>query len=167
MDTVGEIIQRKKRYLMIDGIRYKKNENEEYYAQELFESKELFGYLSRNMLESEKSIYDYVVYDSEVELSFAKEMESNTIVKVYSKLPSWFMIDTPLGTYNPDWAVFIEENNEEKLYFVFETKGSVISEELRAKENAKIRCGKKHFEALNTNVEFIKTDSFDRIINEL
>ena len=94
-------------------------------------------------------------------------MEKNARVKVYAKLPEWFTIDTPLGKYNPDWAVFIEKNNEEKLYFVFETKGSIISEDLRAKEEAKITCGEKHFEALNTDVEFIKTDKFDRIIEKI
>ena len=94
-------------------------------------------------------------------------MEKNARVKVYAKLPGWFTIDTPLGKYNPDWAVFIEKNNNEKLYFVFETKGSIISEDLRAKEEAKIKCGEEHFRALNTEVEFIKTDKFDRIIEKI
>ena len=127
MDEVSEIIQRKMRYLIVDGIKYEKLGDEEYYAQELFEDEELHGYLSKNMLESDKSVYDYVVYDSDVEASFAQAMEKNARVKVYAKLPGWFTIDTPLGKYNPDWAVFIEKNNEEKLFFVFETKGSIIS----------------------------------------
>lgn len=167
MDEVSEIIQRKMKYLIVDGIKYEKLGDEEYYAQELFEHEELQGYLSKNMLKSDKSVYDYVVYDSEVESSFAQAMEKNARVKVYAKLPDWFTIDTPLGTYNPDWAVFIEKNNEEKLYFVFETKGSIISEDLRAKEEAKIKCGEKHFKALNTEAEFIKTDKFDRIIERI
>lgn len=167
MDTVSEIIQRKMRYLIVDGIKYEKLGDEEYYAQELFEEEELYGYLSKNMLESDKAVYDYVVYDSDVESSFAQAMEKNARVKVYAKLPGWFTIDTPLGKYNPDWAVFIEKNNEQKLYFVFETKGSIISEDLRAKEDAKIKCGKKHFEALNTNIEFMKIDTFDRVIEKI
>lgn len=167
MDTVSEIIKRKMRYLIVDGIKYEKLGDEEYYAQELFEEEELYGYLSKNMLESNKGVYNYVVYDSDVESKFAQAMEHNSRVKLYAKLPGWFTIDTPLGKYNPDWAVFIEKNNEEKLYFVFETKGSIISEDLRAKEEAKIKCGEKHFEALNTSIGFIKTDTFDRVIEEL
>ena len=94
-------------------------------------------------------------------------MEKNARVKVYAKLPGWFTIDTPLGKYNPDWAVFIEKNNEEKLFFVFETKGSIISEDLRVKEEAKIICGEKHFEALNTGVKFKPKDKFDSVIDDI
>lgn len=167
MDTVSEIIKRKMRYLIVDGIKYEKLGDEEYYAQELFEEEELYGYLSKNMLETDRSVYNYVIYDSAIESSFAQAMENNKRVKVYAKLPGWFTIDTPLGKYNPDWAVFIEKNNSEKLYFVFETKGSIISEDLRAREEAKIKCGEKHFKALNTDIEFIKTDTFDRIIEKI
>ena len=167
MDEVSEIIQRKMRYLIVDGIKYEKLGDEEYYAQELFEDEELHGYLSKNMLKSDKSVYDYVVYDSDVESSFAQAMEKNARVKVYAKLPGWFTIDTPLGKYNPDWAVFIEKNNEEKLFFVFETKGSIISEDLRVKEEAKIICGEKHFEALNTGVKFKPKDKFDSVIDDI
>ncbi|WP_097034436.1 type III restriction-modification system endonuclease [Clostridium tertium] len=167
MDTVSEIIKRKMRYLIVDGIKYEKLGDEEYYAQELFEEEELYGYLSKNMLETDKSVYNYVIYDSDIESSFAQAMEKNKRVKVYAKLPGWFTIDTPLGKYNPDWAVFIEKNNSEKLYFVFETKGSIISEDLRAREEAKIKCGEKHFKALNTDIEFIKTDTFDRVIEKI
>ncbi|WP_066895988.1 restriction endonuclease [Clostridium nigeriense] len=117
------------RYLIVDCIKHEKLGNEEYYAQELFE--EVYGYLSKNMLESNKGVYNYVVYDSDVESKFAQDMEHNDRVKLYAKLPGWFTIDIPLGKYNPDWAVFIEKNNEEKLYFIFETKGSIISEDLR------------------------------------
>lgn len=167
MDTVSEIIKRKMRYLIVDGIKYEKLGDEEYYAQELFEEEELYGYLSKNMLETDKSVYNYVIYDSDIESSFAQAMENNKRVKVYAKLPGWFTIDTPLGTYNPDWAVFIEKNNSEKLFFVFETKGSIISEDLRAREEGKIKCGEKHFKALNTDIEFIKTDTFDRVIEKI
>ena len=167
MDEVSEIIQRKMRYLIVDGIKYEKLGDDEYYAQELFENEELYGYLSKNMLESTKSVYDYVIYDSGVESDFAKAMENNARVKVYAKLPGWFTIDTPLGTYNPDWAVFIEKNNEEKLYFVFETKGSILSEDLRAKEDAKIKCGKKHFEVLDSQVDFVKVDKFDKVLDRI
>lgn len=167
MDEVRDIIKRKMKYLIVDGIKYEKLGDDEYYAQELFENEELYGYLSKNMLESTKSVYDYVIYDSGVESDFAKAMENNARVKVYAKLPGWFTIDTPLGTYNPDWAVFIEKNNEEKLYFVFETKGSILSEDLRAKEDAKIKCGKKHFEVLDSQVDFVKVDKFDKVLDKI
>ncbi len=65
-------------------------------------------------------------------------------MKLYIKLPDWFKIETPLGSYNPDWAVLIEKDNTEKLYFVVETKGSILSEDLREKEIKKIECGRKH-----------------------
>ena len=167
MDEVRDIIKRKMKYFIIDGIKYKKIGNDKYYSQELFKKQELYGYLSKNMLKSNKSVYDYVICDSGVESNFAKAMESNARVKVYAKLPSWFKIDTSLGSYNPDWAVFIEKHNEEKLYFVFETKGNTISEELRTKENAKIKCGEKHFKALNTEVNFIKSNNFDEVIENI
>ena len=167
MDEVRDIIKIKTKYLIVDGIKYEKLGNDEYYAQELFENEELYGYLSKNMLESTKSVYDYVVYDSGVESDFAQAMENNARVKVYAKLPGWFTIDTPLGTYNPDWAVFIEKNNEEKLYFVFETKGSILSEDIREREQAKIDCGIKHFEALDTGVDFVKVDKFDRVLDTI
>ena len=167
MDEVRDIIKRKMKYLIVDGIKYEKLGDDEYYAQELFENEELYGYLSKNMLESTKSVYDYVIYDSGVESDFAKAMENNARVKVYAKLPGWFTIDTPLGTYNPDWAVFIEKNSEEKLYFVFETKGSILSEDLRAKEDAKIKCGKKHFEVLDSQVDFVKVDKFDKVLDKI
>lgn len=167
MDEVRDIIKRKMKYLIVDGIKYEKLGNEECYAQELFENEELYGYLSKNMLQSDKSIYEYVIYDSGVESDFAQAMENNARVKVYAKLPSWFTIDTPLGTYNPDWAVFIEKNNEEKLYFVFETKGSILSEDLRAKEDAKIKCGKKHFEVLDSEIDFMKVDKFEKVLDKI
>ena len=78
------------------------------------------------------------------------------MVKVYAKLPGFFKIETPLGSYNPDWAVVIEKNGEEKLYFVVETKSSLFTDALRLAEQVKIDCGKAHFEALDNDVSFIK-----------
>ena len=127
---------------------------EEYYAQELFETSELIGYLSDNLVESQKSIYEYVITDSGNEARFARSFENNESVKLYAKLPGWFKIPTPLGSYNPDWAVLIEKDGEEKLYLVLETKGDVLFEALRLIESAKIECGYRHFEALGNNVGF-------------
>lgn len=155
------IIKNQMRLFIVDGIKYEKIGDNEFYAQELFEEQELVGYLNKNMLEVSKSIYDHVIYDSDVEESFAQELEKNTQVKVYAKLPNWFKIDTPLGSYNPDWAVLVEKDGTEKLYFVVETKGSMFSDALRPTEKAKIECGKEHFKALGDEAQFIKADSYD------
>ncbi|WP_044893673.1 hypothetical protein [Bacillus alveayuensis] len=124
---------------------------------ELFQNEELIGYLSGNATESEKSTFDYVVCELDIEVSFARRFENdeNVKVKVYVNLPSWFKIDTPIGSYNPDWAFVIENDGEEKLYFVLETKGTKIEEFLPSEEKAKMDFARKHFEDIGTNVEFI------------
>jgi type III restriction enzyme len=148
IDLAAEAINRTKRLVLVDGIRYRRIGDGSYYAQELFETGELTGYLEK-MLKADKSVYDHVVFDSPgVERSFAEELEKNKAVKVYAKLPGWFRVPTPLGTYNPDWAILIESDGQERLYFVAETKGSLFKDDLRGKEGAKIACGKAHFEAL-------------------
>ena len=162
MDEVAKIIKRKMRLKIVDGIKYQKIGDDEYYAQELFESEELHGYLSKNMIHSDKSVYDYIIYDSSVEAEFAKKFENNEDIKMYVKLPDWFKVDTPLGGYNPDWAVLIEKDGTEKLYFVVETKGNILKEELREREYRKIQCGHKHFEALDNDVVFTEADSFEK-----
>ena len=148
IDLVADSVNRAKRMALVDGIKYQRIGEEAYYAQELFNQEELTGYL-KNMLPATKAVYEYVVYDSGgVEKGFAEDLENNEAVKVYAKLPGWFRVPTPLGTYNPDWAVLVEVDGTEKLYFVVETKGSLFDEDLRDKESAKIKCGKAHFEAL-------------------
>lgn len=138
-----------------------------YYCQELFQDNELKGYLGKNMLKSDKSVYDHVVYDSDVEHDFAESFETSEEVKVYAKLPDWFKIDTPLGTYNPDWAVLVEQDGNESLYFVVETKGTLFSLALRPAEQAKIDCGRKHFKALGAEVSFAKTNSYEPFVDQL
>lgn len=137
------------------------------YAQELFEQEELTGYL-KNMLAATKSVYESVVYDSSgVELTFAEQLEKNEAVKVYAKLPGWFTVPTPLGTYNPDWAVLCEKDGAERLYFVVETKSSLFTDDLRDKERAKIECGKAHFKALAIDehpAEFIQARNIDDLM---
>jgi type III restriction enzyme len=148
IDLVADSVNRAKRMALVDGIKYQRIGDEAYYAQELFNQEELTGYL-KNMLPATKAVYEYVVYDSTgVEKGFAEDLEKNEAVKVYAKLPGWFRVPTPLGTYNPDWAVLVEVDGTEKLYFVVETKGSLFDEDLRDKESAKNKCGKAHFEAL-------------------
>ncbi len=162
MDQVAKLISSTMQLFIVDGIKYTKLGDTEFYAQELFDSEELTGYLERNMFESHRSVYDYVVYDSDVERGFAEELENNESVKVYAKLPAWFKVPTPLGSYNPDWAIVIEDDGLNKLYFVVETKGSIEGKDLRPKEQAKIRCGEKHFAALGNEAKFMKADSFQR-----
>ena len=82
------------------------------------------------------------------ESRFADQLEKNSAVKVYAKLPGWFTVPTPLGSYNPDWAVLIDSDEGERLYFVVETKGSLFQGDLRITEYSKIECGKAHFKAL-------------------
>jgi len=111
--------------------------------------------------ESRKSVPDHVVYDSDVELEFATAFERSDNIKLYAKLPDWFKIDTPLGTYNPDWAVLIKVDGKEKLYFVVEIKSTLLTDALRPTEKAKIACGKEHFKALGKEVRFALTNAFE------
>ena len=151
VELATESINRTKRLALVDGIKYQRIGDEYYYAQELFEQEELTGYL-KNMLTSTKSVYEHVVYDSpDVERTFAEQLEKNEAVKVYAKLPGWFKVPTPLGTYNPDWAVLVEKDGAERLYFVVETKGGLFTDDLRRTEDAKIKCGKAHFNALKVS----------------
>ncbi len=147
IDLSSQAINRCKRQALVDGIKYRRLGDKYYYAQELFEKEELSGYL-RNMLDVEKSVYEKILYESDVESRFADNLEKATDVKLYAKLPGWFKVPTPLGSYNPDWAVLIGSDTGERLYFVVETKGSLYNNDLRPTETAKIECGKKHFKAL-------------------
>jgi type III restriction enzyme len=109
-----------------------------------------------------------VIYDSGgVERTFAEQLEKNEAVKIYAKLPGWFKVPTPLGTYNPDWAVLVEVSGEERLYFVVETKGSLFVDDLRDNEAAKIACGEAHFKALAVGenpARFIKATKVDDVM---
>jgi len=167
IELAAESINRTKRLALVDGIKYQRLGDECYYAQELFEQEELTGYL-KNMLAANKSVYEHVVYDSSgVERTFAGQLEKNEGVKVYAKLPGWFKVPTPLGTYNPDWAVLVEKDGAERLYFVVETKSSLFAEDLRDQESAKIECGKAHFKALavgESPAEFITARNIDDLM---
>lgn len=149
-----EIILRNSNELAIDGIKYVKLAGEEYYVQEIFDSSELLANLDRNAIQVEHSVYDYLIYDSGVESRFAKSLDEDPDVKMFFKIPARFKIETPIGSYNPDWAVFLEKDGVEKLYFVLETKGTTSLFDLRTKEKLKIHCGKQHFAALEDGIEF-------------
>ena len=147
IETAAETINRRKRLALVEGIKYQRLGDEHYFTQELFRNEELIGYL-KNTMAARKSVYDHVVYDSDNEAAFAASLEQFVAVKVYAKLPRWFQVPTPLGPYNPDWAVLIEDDEGERLYLVVETKGSAFLDDLRNAERAKVECGKAHFEAL-------------------
>jgi len=160
IELAAEAINRCKRLAIVDGIKYQRLGDEHYYAQELFEKEELTGYL-KNLLDAKKSVYEQVVYDSDTEAAFADKLEKNTAIRVYTKLPGWFTVPTPLGGYNPDWAVLIEQEGEERLYFVVETKGVMLfADALRPTEQAKIDCGREHFKALESGVEFTVANDY-------
>ncbi len=165
MEEVMKVINRAKRNLIMDGIKYERIGDQAYFRQSLFEDKELIGYMKANAVEvsNEKSVYNYVRYDSEIEKEFAERLNHDEDVKLFVKLPSAFKIDTPLGNYNPDWAVLIDKDEVEKLYFVVETKGSTDRDQLRFVEHEKIRCGEKHFEALETEAEYKLASDFREI----
>jgi type III restriction enzyme len=148
IEIVADAINRCKRVVLVDGIRYQPLGDDQYYAQELFEKEELTGYLKNMLQDAQRSVYQHVVYDSEVERDFADQLEKNDAIKVYAKLPGWFKVPTPLGTYNPDWAVLVTTLDGDRLYFVVETKSSLFGNDLRDTESAKIECGRAHFKAL-------------------
>lgn len=152
-EKVLEIIARNRHSLAIDGIKYVKLAGQEYYVQEIFDTSELIANLDKNAVEVQHSVYDYLIYDSGVESRFAKSLDEDPDVKMFFKIPSRFKIETPIGSYNPDWAVFVEKDGEQKLYFVLETKGTTNLFDLRNPEKLKIHCGKKHFDALE-NIGF-------------
>ena len=161
IDLAAEAVNRCKRLAIVDGIKYQRLGDKQFYAQELFEQEELTGYL-KNLLDARKSVYEQVVYDSDAEAAFADQLEKNTAIKVYAKLPGWFTVPTPLGGYNPDWAVLVEEEGQERLYFVVETKGTMFfADALRPTEQAKIDCAREHFEALGTETAFTVANTFE------
>jgi type III restriction enzyme len=152
MDKVSEEIINVLREMMVDGIKYEKIAGS-YWDQMLFESEELSGYLDDlfKVAKKDKTIYDYIEVDSTIEREFTAECEKRDDVKFYFKLPFWFKIETPLGTYNPDWAIVFE--NDKRIYFVAETKGTTRLDDLTPNEQDKIKCGRKHFENFK-DVEF-------------
>ena len=146
-----EIISKNRHSLAIDGIKYVKLAGEEYYVQEIFDSSELIANLDKNAIPVEHSVYDYLIYDSGVESRFAESLDNDPDVRMFFKIPDRFKIETPIGTYNPDWAVFLEKDGEQKLYFVLESKGTTSLFDLRSPEQLKIHCGKQHFDTLGVN----------------
>lgn len=162
IEQLTEVIINNCYQLDIDGISYQRLAGEDYFTQEIFETEEFMANLDRNAVEVNKSVYDYVVYDSStIEKPFAVALDNDPDVKLFFKIPERFKIQTPIGTYNPDWAVYLTKNGEEKLYFVLETKGSTSFFDLRTREQLKIHCGKKHFKALGDDIEMQVVSKWD------
>ena len=133
--------------LMVDGIEYERIADAEWEMHRL-ESEELESYVSR-LLEVQNSIYDVVEFESKVEYEFAKALDARTDIKLFFKLPDWFKVETPLGTYNPDWAIVREEpDGQNKVYLVRETKGTTDWFKIPEIQRKKIQCGKAHFKAV-------------------
>lgn len=147
MDAVANILKYELHRLLVDGIKYERiggSEPEGEWEMTRFENEELVSYLTA--LQVQHSLYEYVVYDSEIEREFARKLDQRDDIKLFVKLPSWFEIDTPLGKYNPDWAIL--KHDGQAVYLVRETKGTKDFLKLRTSEADKVRCGQRHFDAI-------------------
>lgn len=145
----ARIINDCKALAVIQCIKYEKLNDE--FSTDIFTENALRGKLGVNAIESVKSLYDLVVLDSMgTEKDFAESLEHEDDVVVYTKLPRGFYINTPMGKYNPDWAVAFREGSVKHVYFIAETKGTDdLPSDLRGTENSKIECARKHFEAIS------------------
>lgn len=136
------------------------------YGTDVFTDPTIKGRLGVNAMKAKKHLYDHIVYDSSNEQKFAEELDTNTDVAVYVKLPDGFYISTPVGRYNPDWAIAFYEGTVKHIYFVAETKGSMNSMQLRLIEESKIHCAREHFKAIsNGEVIYDVVDSYQSLLD--
>lgn len=136
------------------------------YGTDVFTDPTIKGRLGVNAMKAKKHLYDHIVYDSSNEQAFATELDTNTNVAVYVKLPDGFYISTPVGHYNPDWAIAFYEGTVKHIYFVAETKGSMNSMQLRLIEESKIHCAREHFKAIsNGEVVYDVVDSYKTLLD--
>ncbi len=142
---VSRIINNEKAATLINNIIYSKTDKT--YSDEIFTVNNFKGSLSENILKVKRHVYDYLKTDSKTERAFATDLESGEVL-VYAKLPNDFKIPTPVGNYNPDWAIVFDTDKFKYVYFIAETKGSMNSLQLREIEKKKIDYAKKHFYAL-------------------
>ncbi|GAB3509856.1 hypothetical protein GCM10027341_47440 [Spirosoma knui] len=164
LDNVVSCIQRTLNRLMVNGIKYERIQGQEY-AMQLFQDEEIETYLSNlfKVSKEQKTLFNYVPIDSDVESKFARECEADDNVKFYFKLPRGFKIPTPIGNYVPDWAVLFE--GSQRIYFVAETKSTLDTQLLREIEKLKIDCGKAHFAEFESNsVRFWHVDSLKGLL---
>lgn len=163
---VTNIINDEKATSVIEGITYHKTDKK--YSNDIFTINNIKAELNVNAISNvKKHIYDFLVYDSVVEKKFAEKLESGEVT-VYAKLPNDFKIPTPVGNYNPDWAIVFDNKTFKHIYFVAETKGDMSSLQLKGAEQAKIACARKHFECISNNeVGYDVVDSYETLINLL
>lgn len=158
------IINSEKATAVIEHITY--NVMEEKYDVNIFTDATIKGKLDVNAMKAKKHLYDHIVYDSINEKRFASDLDINNSVAVYVKLPNSFYISTPVGKYNPDWAIAFHEGSVKHVYFIAETKGNMDSLELRTIEQSKIHCAKKHFKAISNNeVVYDVVDNYESLLN--
>lgn len=159
----ARLINDEKATQIIEHITY--NRLDAAYDQDVFTRATLRGKLDVNAMEANRSLYSHVIYDSDNERRFAQELDVSDQVAVYVKLPGSFYISTPVGKYNPDWAIAFNEGSVKHIYFVAETKGNLDTMELRGVENAKIECAKKHFAAIsNGSVVYSVVDNYSTLM---
>lgn len=141
---------------------------DEHYGMDVFTDPTIKGKLGVNAMKAKKHLYNHIVYDSSNERDFATDLDTNTDVAVYVKLPDGFYISTPVGHYNPDWAIAFYEGKVKHIYFVAETKGSMSSMQLRLIEESKIHCAREHFKAIsNGNVVYDVVDSYKSLLEKV
>lgn len=162
----ANLINDEKATAIIEHITY--DALEEKYDTDIFTKADIKGQLGVNAMEAHNHLFSHIVYDSTNEKSFAEKLDTDTKVAVYVKLPNSFYISTPVGKYNPDWAIAFKEGTVKHIYFVAETKGSMESMQLRKIEESKIHCAKEHFKAIsNENVVYDVVDSYDSLLNKV
>ena len=158
------LINDEKATAIIEHITY--DVMDDHYGTEVFTDPTIKGRLGVNAMKTKKHLYDHIVYDSSNEQKFATELDTNTNVAVYVKLPDGFYISTPVGHYNPDWAIAFYEGTVKHIYFVAETKGSMNSMQLRLIEESKIHCAREHFKAIsNGEVVYDVVDSYQSLMD--
>lgn len=163
MIRASKLINEQKATTVIDSITY--DVINDTFHSDVFTKNALKGQPGQNAIAVEKHVYDYVVTDSKIEREFAKELETSKEVQIYAKLPRGFYIPTPVGNYNPDWAIVLYENQVKHIYFIAETKGSLESINLRQVENAKIECARRHFAMLNSDqLKYDVVDNYEKLL---
>lgn len=159
----AQIINDEKAAAVIQHITY--NITDEKYDTDIFTEPSIKGRLDVNAMKANKHLYSHIIYDSTNERKFAEKLDTDANVAVYVKLPGGFYISTPVGRYNPDWAIAFYEGSVKHIYFVAETKGSMKSSQLRMVETSKISCAKEHFRAIsNENVVYDVVDSYQSLL---
>ena len=141
---------------------------DEHYDTDIFTEPTIKGKLGTNAMKAQRHLYDHIVYDSTNEHDFAADLDTDINVVVYVKLPDSFYIATPVGHYNPDWAIAFYEGTVKHIYFVAETKGAMSSMQLRMIEESKIHCAREHFKAISKgNVVYDVVDSYQALLEKV